>query len=125
MSTLAIDGGSKKEIDKKLETFCSQSVMGRVHTPVLFISYETFRLHAYVINKRPIGLLICDEGHRLKNLESQTYIALNKLDCPRRVLLSVRIENYLLNQLFYLREIFKNCFRVLLFNITNDNNKII
>ena len=96
MSTLAIDGGSKKEIDKKLETFCSQSVMGRVHTPVLFISYETFRLHAYVINKRPIGLLICDEGHRLKNLESQTYIALNKLDCQRRVLLSAWIKNFII-----------------------------
>ena len=79
VQTMAIDGGSSKEIDTKLEQFCSQGMLGRVHTPVLFISYETFRLHAYVLNKRPIGLLICDEGHRLKNLESQTYIALNGL----------------------------------------------
>ena len=69
VSTVAIDGGSKKEIDRKLESFCSQQLTGRVHSPVLFISYETFRLHAKVLNKRPIGLLICDEGHRLKNLE--------------------------------------------------------
>ena len=55
VSTVAIDGGSKKEIDNKLNTFCSQQVTGRVHTPILFISYETFRLHAKVLNKRPIG----------------------------------------------------------------------
>jgi len=42
-------------------------------------------------------LLICDEGHRLKNLESQTYVALNALECKRRVLLSgTPIQNDLL-----------------------------
>jgi len=35
-----------------------------------------------------VGLVICDEGHRLKNLESQTYQALDKLKTTRRVLLS-------------------------------------
>ena len=39
--------------------------------PVLIISYETFRLHAAVLNKAPIGIVICDEGHRLKNAESE------------------------------------------------------
>ena len=97
MSSIAMDGGTKKEIDRKLETFCSQQVTGRVHTPVLFISYETFRLHAKVLNKRPIGLLICDEGHRLKNLESQTYIALDQLQCEKRIILSgTPIQNDLL-----------------------------
>ena len=97
VTTLAIDGGSAREIDDKLDMFCGQHVHGRVHTPVLFISYETFRLHAHVLNKRPIGLLICDEGHRLKNLESQTYVALNALECKRRVLLSgTPIQNDLL-----------------------------
>ena len=97
VSTVAIDGGGKKDIDRKLEAFCSQQILGRVHTPVLFISYETFRLHAKVLNKRPIGLMICDEGHRLKNPDSQTYLALDQLDCQRRVLLSgTPIQNDLL-----------------------------
>ena len=38
VSTVAIDGGSKKDIDTKLESFCSQTVTGRVHTPVLFMN---------------------------------------------------------------------------------------
>jgi hypothetical protein len=28
---------------------------------VLIISYETFRLHAYVLHKGTVGLVICDE----------------------------------------------------------------
>jgi len=38
----------------------------RLPTPVLIISYETFRLHAHVLAKGEIGCVICDEGHRLK-----------------------------------------------------------
>lgn len=37
---------------------------GRIVTPVLIISYETFRLHSHVLHKGKIGLIICDEGHR-------------------------------------------------------------
>ncbi len=33
----------------------------RVPNPVLIISYETFRLHAAVMHKSEVGLLICDE----------------------------------------------------------------
>ena len=36
----------------------------RLVTPILFISYETFRLHSHVLHKGKIGLIICDEGHR-------------------------------------------------------------
>ena len=35
-----------------------------------------------------VGLVLCDEGHRLKNSENQTYKALMGLKCKRRVLLS-------------------------------------
>lgn len=95
---VAIDGGSKEEIDGKLgnkkssfrvllhhcaycirnclhlrETvviilisfcisvnFISQQGL-RVPTPILIISYETFRLHAEVLHKGKVGLVICDE----------------------------------------------------------------
>ncbi|KAM7444232.1 DNA repair and recombination protein RAD54-like [Porites harrisoni] len=96
ISALAIDSGSKDEIDKKLGMFMSQQER-RTTYPVLIISYETFRLHAFVLHTGPVGLVICDEGHRLKNLESQTYLALDKLKTTRRVLLSgTPIQNDLL-----------------------------
>lgn len=96
ISALAIDSGSKDEIDKKLGMFMSQQSK-RTAYPVLIISYETFRLHAFVLHSGPVGLVICDEGHRLKNLESQTYQALDKLKTTRRVLLSgTPIQNDLL-----------------------------
>ena len=38
----------------------------RTAYPVLIISYETFRLHASVLQTGPVGLVICDEvRHRL------------------------------------------------------------
>ena len=33
----------------------------RIGTPVLIISYETFRLHANVLHSGEVGLVICDE----------------------------------------------------------------
>ncbi|NWY42136.1 RAD54 protein, partial [Sylvia atricapilla] len=93
---LAIDGGSKDEIDRKLVGFMNQRGL-RVPSPILIISYETFRLHAEVLQKGTVGLVICDEGHRLKNSENQTYQALNSLNTPRRVLISgTPIQNDLL-----------------------------
>lgn len=93
---LAIDSGSKDEIDKKLQGFM-QTYRGRPVNPILIISYETFRLHAYVLHKGEVGLVLCDEGHRLKNCENQTYQALMGLQAKRRVLLSgTPIQNDLL-----------------------------
>ncbi|XP_065657534.1 DNA repair and recombination protein RAD54-like isoform X2 [Hydra vulgaris] len=94
--TLAIDSGSKSEIDDKLASFMSQQQI-RAPTPILIISYETFRLHTDVLHRSPVGLVICDEGHRLKNLENQTYQALNLLKTKKRILLSgTPIQNDLL-----------------------------
>ncbi len=33
----------------------------RIPEPILIISYETFRLHAHVLHKSSVGLIICDE----------------------------------------------------------------
>lgn len=96
VKALAIDAGSKEEIDRELEYF--MTAMGRQQMySVLVISYETFRLHAYALHKHEVGLVVCDEGHRLKNGDSQTYQALTALKTKRRILLSgTPIQNDLL-----------------------------
>lgn len=96
VNTVAIDGGSKDKIDQQLENFVAQNGQ-RVPTPILIISYETFRLHAKILHRSDVGLVVCDEGHRLKNSENQTYQALNALTAQRRVLISgTPIQNDLL-----------------------------
>ncbi|XP_038067942.1 DNA repair and recombination protein RAD54-like [Patiria miniata] len=96
LNALAIDSGSKKEIDANLESFLTQKGR-RILNPILIISYETFRLHAETLHRGSVGLVICDEGHRLKNSENQTYQALNAMNAKRRVLLSgTPIQNDLL-----------------------------
>lgn len=40
------------------------------------------------LKKCNIGLLLCDEGHRLKNSESLTFSALDSLNVQRRIILS-------------------------------------
>ncbi|KAK0069943.1 DNA repair and recombination protein RAD54 [Biomphalaria pfeifferi] len=96
VQALAIDTGTKNEIDKNLVHFMQQHNR-RTQFPVLIISYETFRLHAAVLHRGEVGLVICDEGHRLKNSENQTYQALTNLNAKRRILLSgTPIQNDLL-----------------------------
>lgn len=80
---LSIDSGSKDEIDQKLSSFMTQHGR-RAATPILIISYETFRLHSSVLHSGKVGVVICDEGHRLKNCENLTYTALSQLQTPRR-----------------------------------------
>eukprot|EP00985_Skeletonema_marinoi_P029259 scaffold27378_cov141-Skeletonema_marinoi.AAC.1 len=57
---------------------------------VLILSYELFRLHVKVLcSAAKIGLLVVDEGHRLKNTAgSQTLSALNSISAEARILIS-------------------------------------
>jgi SNF2 family DNA or RNA helicase len=69
--------------------------------PVLIISYEMLRKHREAISHSSIGLLVCDEGHRLKSSESKTLDCLCGLNIPRRILLTgtpvqVRFHNSIL-----------------------------
>jgi SNF2 family DNA or RNA helicase len=57
-------------------------------SPLLIISYESLRSHAELLANVEFGLMICDEGHRLKNADSKTNISLMELNCSRRVVLS-------------------------------------
>nr|XP_027196648.1 DNA repair and recombination protein RAD54-like [Dermatophagoides pteronyssinus] len=97
INALAIDGGSKKEIDRKLASFIQTTSGRRCCQPILIISYDTFRLHTNILLTGDIGLVICDEGHRLKNQNNQTYLALNQIRAKRRVILTgTPIQNDLL-----------------------------
>ncbi|KAL9100059.1 MAG: hypothetical protein Q9163_004517 [Psora crenata] len=88
VTPFAVDGkASKAELTMQLRQWSIAS--GRAVTrPVLIVSYETLRLNVEELRNTPIGLLLCDEGHRLKNGESQTFEALNGLNVNRRVILS-------------------------------------
>lgn len=83
-----MDGkASKEELTQQLRQWSIAS--GRAVTrPVLIVSYETLRLYVPELSGTKIGLLLCDEGHRLKNGESQTFTALNSLNVQKRVILS-------------------------------------
>ncbi|KAJ9655837.1 DNA-dependent ATPase protein rad54 [Neophaeococcomyces mojaviensis] len=84
----AIDGkASKEELTAQLRQWAIAS--GRsVTRPVLIVSYESLRLNIDELKDVKIGLLLCDEGHRLKNADSNTYVALTGLNVDRRVILS-------------------------------------
>jgi DNA repair and recombination RAD54-like protein len=88
VNPFAIDGkASKEELIMQLRQWSIAS--GRaVVRPVLIVSYETLRMYTDELRNTPIGLLLCDEGHRLKNGESQTFTALNGLNVQKRVILS-------------------------------------
>ncbi|KAK0610515.1 DNA repair protein rhp54 [Bombardia bombarda] len=88
VTPFAIDGkASKEELTRQLRQWAMAS--GRsVTRPVIIVSYETLRLNVEELKNAPIGLMLCDEGHRLKNGDSQTFTALNNLNVSRRVILS-------------------------------------
>lgn len=88
ITPFAIDGkASKEELTRQLRQWAIAS--GRAVTrPVIIVSYETLRLNVEELKHMPIGLMLCDEGHRLKNGDSQTFTALNNLNVSRRVILS-------------------------------------
>ncbi|EFW99916.1 DNA repair and recombination protein rad54 [Grosmannia clavigera kw1407] len=88
ITPFAIDGkASKEDLTRQLRQWAIAS--GRAVTrPVIIVSYETLRLNVEELKHTKIGLMLCDEGHRLKNGDSQTFSALNNLQVSRRVILS-------------------------------------
>ncbi|KAF7338222.1 DNA repair protein rhp54 [Mycena venus] len=88
IAALAVDGkGGKGELLEKVAMWVA--ARGRnVTQPVMIVSYETLRTLTAHLANCSIGLLLCDEGHRLKNSESLTFQSLNSLDVKRRVILT-------------------------------------
>lgn len=88
VTPFAVDGkASKAELTTQMKQWAISTGRSIVR-PVLIISYETLRLYVDTLKDSPIGLLLCDEGHRLKNKDSLTWTALNSLNVSRRVILS-------------------------------------
>uniref|UniRef100_A0A3Q3L5I7 RAD54 homolog B n=1 Tax=Labrus bergylta TaxID=56723 RepID=A0A3Q3L5I7_9LABR len=69
--------------DHRVEQF----VLSPLHS-VLVISYEMLLRCLEQVQKVEFGLIICDEGHRLKNSTIKTSSALCSLSCTRRVILT-------------------------------------
>ncbi|KAK5605861.1 hypothetical protein CRENBAI_004772 [Crenichthys baileyi] len=69
--------------DHRLEEFLASPL----HS-VLVISYEMLLRCLEQIQNVEFGLIICDEGHRLKNSSIKTSSALSSLSCNRRVILT-------------------------------------
>ncbi|KAF9939230.1 DNA-dependent ATPase protein rad54 [Modicella reniformis] len=79
--------GTKEDTNNAMKQWAAAK--GRmVVNPVLIISYESLRMYSPVLAQTPIGMILCDEGHRLKNSGSQTFVALNEMNVQRRVILS-------------------------------------
>ncbi|EPQ57554.1 hypothetical protein GLOTRDRAFT_127906 [Gloeophyllum trabeum ATCC 11539] len=66
-----------------------QFINSKIHQ-VLVIGYEKLRsvIEALAYCHPPIGLIICDEGHRLKSSENKTSKMFQALKTPRRIILS-------------------------------------
>ena len=88
ITPFAIDGkGTKEELTRQLRQWAIAT--GRAVTrPVIIVSYETLRMNVEELKHTKIGLLFCDEGHRLKNADSNTFAGLNSLNVTRRVILT-------------------------------------
>ncbi|KAJ8353876.1 hypothetical protein SKAU_G00214430 [Synaphobranchus kaupii] len=69
--------------DHKVEDFASSSLCS-----VLVISYEMLLRSVEQVGRVEFSLVICDEGHRLKNSSIKTSSALSSLACVRRVILT-------------------------------------
>ncbi|KAJ6663907.1 hypothetical protein lerEdw1_008861 [Lerista edwardsae] len=69
--------------DHKVEEFVKSPLYS-----VLIISYEMLLRSLDLIQKIEFSLVICDEGHRLKNTSIKTTTSLASLSCKRRIILS-------------------------------------
>ncbi|KAI8977963.1 P-loop containing nucleoside triphosphate hydrolase protein [Pilobolus umbonatus] len=86
VNPLVIDSKSSKDKIKIVKQWGAKQ--GTTTDSVLIISYESLRTYSNYLKNSPIGLLLCDEGHRLKNESSVLYKELNSLTVERRVIIT-------------------------------------
>ena len=61
----------------KIFLFYIQDYASVANVPVMIISYEMFVRNVEEIKKIKFDLLVCDEGHRLKNVNVKTTMVCN------------------------------------------------
>ncbi|KAL6056692.1 DNA repair and recombination protein rad54b [Balamuthia mandrillaris] len=79
-------GQADPENGTKLKTFYNSP-----HSPLLIISYDQFRInHEDIVTSTAdkVDLVICDEGHRLKNSGAKITKALSSLSTRRRIIIT-------------------------------------
>ena len=89
---VVVQGGGEEGL-REIKSFCSIKP-----SQVLIISYDLFRRHSKLFAKtKNVGLLVVDEGHRLKSTQgSQTLTALESLPCDARLCITATpIQNIL------------------------------
>ncbi len=92
-------------------------IKGRVYQ-IVIIGYEKLRLIQDSIREVKIDLIVCDEGHILKNINNKISKAIISLNCNKRIILSgTPIQNDLVE--FYSMINFLN---PQIFNNNNDND---
>jgi len=78
-----------KSVKKCEQTSCIHTFVNSYRFPVLIVSYEMFRKHYEAIRRAKLGLVLCDEGHRLKNSAGNATInALRDVGTGKRILLT-------------------------------------
>ncbi len=88
VNPLAIDGKQTgPEIAESINQWCSSKGKSVV-TPIVIVSYERLRMLSDRLGDTEVGLLLADEGHRLKNADNLTYNGLNTINCKRRIILT-------------------------------------
>jgi DNA repair and recombination RAD54-like protein len=88
VNPLVVDGkGGKAELIPAVRRWVAAH--GRnITLPIMIVSYETLRSLQEELANCPIGLLLADEGHRLKNADTLTFQSLTALNVQRRVILT-------------------------------------
>ncbi|KAI8977938.1 P-loop containing nucleoside triphosphate hydrolase protein [Pilobolus umbonatus] len=86
INPLIIDFKNSKDKIKIVKQWGAQQASAT--NQVLIISYESLRIYRKYLANAPIGLLLCDEGYRLKNESSLLYKELNALNVERRVVIT-------------------------------------
>ena len=69
----------------------AQQFASSSNIPFLLISYEMFVSNIEDLKNIHFDIIICDEGHRLKNNSIRAAVLLNEFDCKRRVILTGNI----------------------------------
>lgn len=91
---------SAKSLDLQVNRFVTSHA---VEHPLLVLSYDQFRIYAQALNTIPsLEFVFCDEGHRIKGLDSKISLALNGCSAIRRVVMTGTPVQNNLQELFAL-----------------------